>query len=376
MKRQLVSFIKRVYDKYVSFVSGHVQAAEKPEIVYLMSFPGNDHGFIADLAVHYPITVFYTNACRSDAAALTNVRTINLNRLSGLTTCLKKLKQVSICICDNYFALLGNIDKSNGLKVIQVWHAGGAIKQFGLEDKTAQKRSESDKARFKRVYDSFDYIVVGSEKMAAVFERSYGVSSSNIWLTGFPRTDYLIDRQAVVKEEKSKKAIVYLPTYRDQKEATYPLDIKKMAEQLAEEYHLIVKEHPHSQWQIEELYQSSFVTYAPPETSADDLVNIADVLITDYSSTAFDYSLVHPDGRLIFYWYDVAMYCQTTGIQKNIEQDFPLPVCQTTDEVIAQVLTKESGSLAGFNQKWNTYNDGQASQRLIQKIKHEMSDRT
>lgn len=380
MKATLISASKQIYDKYVRAVSRLSKSEQQKEIVYLMSFPNNDYGLVAALSERYKVTVFYTKNCLPDVKRLQGLAAVTclpLDGLSHLTRCIRQLKKVRVCVCDNYFAFLGDIDKSNGLRVIQIWHATGAIKQFGYEDLTAQKRSSKDRARFTRVYQAMDYIVVGSEAMADVFERSYGVAASQIWLTGFPRTDYLVNAMQTSVEtdhEMTKRTIVYLPTYRENLSPTYPLDIQQLEQALGDHYRLIIKEHPHSLWQTAELYQSSFVTYANASVSADDLVQQADVLLTDYSSVAFDYALIKPHGRLVFYWYDEATYGQTTGLQPNIKAMLPPTVCHTTTDVIARILDEKTTDLTDFKQMWHTYNDGQAIERLLDKITREMGD--
>src|SRR5699024_6931674 len=66
---------------------------------------------------------------------------------------------------DNYFGFLAAVRLRAGVECIQLWHAAGAIKQFGLKDPSIEYRTERARRRFKKVYDRFDHVVVGSEKM-------------------------------------------------------------------------------------------------------------------------------------------------------------------------------------------------------------------
>src|SRR5699024_2456680 len=99
------------------------------------------------------------------------------------------LMQAKVILCDNYFPLLAGFFPHQETTIIQLWHANGAIKRFGLEDPTAMSRSKLDNVRFKQVYKRFDEYIVGSDKMGKVFQRSYGAEPRNIKALGNPRTD-------------------------------------------------------------------------------------------------------------------------------------------------------------------------------------------
>src|SRR5699024_1312992 len=70
-----------------------------------------------------------------------------------------------VCV-DNYFGFLAAVRFRAGVECIQLWHAAGAIKQFGVKDPSIESRTERARSRFKMVYGRFDHVVVGSEKMA------------------------------------------------------------------------------------------------------------------------------------------------------------------------------------------------------------------
>ena len=62
---------------------------------------------------------------------------------------LKAIKSSKIIIIDTYYLLLGSISKMPEQKVIQTWHAAGALKKFGLEDKSINLE---DKQQIKITY--------------------------------------------------------------------------------------------------------------------------------------------------------------------------------------------------------------------------------
>ncbi|MGO2083620.1 CDP-glycerol glycerophosphotransferase family protein [Vagococcus sp.] len=370
MKRIAVSLVKSLYDGLVRLFSFLPIKTVPKQLTYLLSFPNNNKGLIEKLALKYQVTVFYTEKVKQEALSLEQqgIKIKSLTGISGLFSVVRSIQASEWCLCDNYFAFLGSLRKPKALKIVQLWHATGAIKTFGLEDQAVKNRTQSDQKRFKRVYASFDYVVVASEAMAAVFKRSYNMTQEQIWPLGFSRTDDLVRQRDLQLKPKKKKRLLYLPTYREYELAAYPLDIALLQEELGEEYELWIKEHPHSQWPRPKTSTSAFLTYVSSEKGADELLLEADVLITDYSSVAFDYSLVKPQGRLLFYWFDEKRYRSQPGLQDKIEILLPNSFCFDTQTLINKIKFEAVADLSEFNKCWNTYNDGQATKRLLKEM--------
>lgn len=371
MKHYLLSLAKTGYDWLVKLFSLGKTTTNPQKVTYLLSFPNNDHGLIRELNQKYDLTVCYTKDLKEEATglALLGIKTQPIFGINGLRQTVKAVRTSRWCLADNYFAFLGAIKKPEGLAIIQLWHATGAIKTFGYEDASVASRSTSDKHRFNRVYASYDAVVVASPRMGQIFERSYGIQPEKLWSLGFPRTDHLVlEKETAVPIVKTKKRILYLPTYRDYDLAEYPLDLAVLSERLSAEYELWIKEHPASHWPKPDQDYGGFVHLVETATSADDLLLAADVLITDYSSVAFDYSLIQPEGQLIFYWFDEARYRAQPGLQKGIETELATMIARSTKEVLAMIQNTKQTDLSEFNQVWNTYNDGNATMRLLNKM--------
>ena len=110
-------------------------------------------------------------------------------------------------------------------------------------------------------------------------------------------------------------------------------------------------------------------------TAVDDvnqLYLVADALLTDYSSVCFDYANT---GRpLLFYWPDFEHYKHGLRGFYFDPAELPGPKCETTAEVIAalqgidQWRDEYGADYAQFCQRFTAKDDGQASQRVIQRI--------
>src|SRR5699024_5956336 len=107
---------------------------------------------------------------------------------------------------------------------IQLWHAAGAMKQFGWGDPESGERPQKAQRRFQHVYNAFDRTIVGSEKMADIFKDNFSLPDERILRTGIPRTDLFFRKKEMqdiitsfhdaYPETKEKKILLYAPTYR------------------------------------------------------------------------------------------------------------------------------------------------------------------
>ncbi|WP_099159465.1 CDP-glycerol glycerophosphotransferase family protein [Virgibacillus ndiopensis] len=282
------------------------------------------------------------------------------------------LATATTILVDNYFGFLAVTEFKEGTTCIQLWHAAGALKQFGLMDPSNRLRSKKANDRFQRVYNRFDYTVVGSEKMATIFRKSFGVTNDSILRTGIPRTDFFfnyMEKRSIIQSMKKKypiinekKVILYAPTFRDNQLNDYQLalDIKELYQALSDEYVLFVKLHPAVQYKLSEQYDD-FVYDVSDYQDTNQLLLIADLLISDYSSIPFEYALLQKP--MIFYAYDLQEYQNTRGLLVDYLNQMPGPVVSTTEAIIQAIEQNsfDKNKIKAFAQQWNEYSVGGSS---------------
>lgn len=286
-------------------------------------------------------------------------------------------------IIDNYFAFLAAIQFRKNVECIQIWHAAGALKTFGLQDHSIVYRSKAAKQRFKRVYAQFNRIVVGSEKMAEIFSESFAIPAENMLRTGVPRTDFFFDKakHETIKKDfsenyprlKGKRILLYAPTFRDSQLSDFQisLDIDKLYRTLKDDYLLFIKLHPavQSSHNYQELYPG-FVYDFSGHKRMNELLIIADLLITDYSSIPFEFALLNKP--MIFFPYDLEFYKRERGVIADYETVVPGSIAFDTDGVIELIgmLDDQDGQAqnAAFSQTWNEYSNGDAAKKLVDYI--------
>lgn len=354
-------------------------ASLRNDFVYLASFPHNNNGWLDEVVEQIQMdTIYYAYEDRLADEAESflkqhpQVKPLKINyQLTFFKETLPILAQSKWIVADNYFPFLAALPLNSQQKIVQIWHANGAIKKFGLEDPKNKERSQKDNERFSQVYQRFTDYFVGSKAMGDVFKRSYGATDEMIHYTGMPRTDLLVKQPGILKAAffaknptyKDKKIVLYAPTYRKNPNEEYPFESEWLTD--FADVAVIERYHPHSAKQL-----------TPIKGSYEELLAATDVLITDYSSIPFDYTLVRPDGKLLFYQYDLSYFEERFGIQSSFMETVPGPIVQHHEDLLTRLeLALASDSTQNeFNQCWNTYNKGQATQSFIQWINQEVQD--
>jgi len=281
-------------------------------------------------------------------------------------------------IVDNYYGFLAVTKFKKDVKCTQVWHAVGAIKQFGAEDPSNVSRTPAARGRFEKVYEQFDQFAVGSDFMGEIFKKAFLAENGVFLKTGVPRTDfffneekhdqireYLYQKNSLLKE---KKVILYAPTFRKNENVIshIQLDIQKMYAELKSEYVLLVKFHPAVKLKLDLIVEySDFVFDYSSYPDINELLIVTDVLITDYSSIPMEFVLFKR--KMIFYAYDLEDYKKSNGLWEDFATSVPGRVVGDTDEVIEAVLNQEVDllQLEAYAQKWTEYCDGSASEKLV-----------
>ncbi len=257
--------------------------------------------------------------------------------------------------------------------VIQLWHGAGAFKKFGLSSTSNQDLIELQQLISKKL----DHIIVSSKNVAPFYEEAFGVDSEKILALGIPSTDYYFKKHDLnelrVKFEdkypkaKNKKIVLYAPTFRENEKMDENLienfDIELFNNELGSEYILCIRLHP--QINNASLNEENVInlTDYPDEK---ELLLLADILITDYSSIMVEYTLLNKP--LIFYPYDYEYYLDSErGFYFNYKNIVPGPVARTNKELI-NIIKEDNYDFKKIND-FKTYQfdhaDGNSSKRVV-----------
>lgn len=157
-----------------------------------------------------------------------------------------------------------------------------------------------------------------------------------------------------------KKVIMYAPTFREyesghggERVLNVPVTLVKWREQLGEDYMLLFRAH-YEVAKSMEIRDDDFVRDVSGYPQLEDLMIVSDMLISDYSSMFFDYSIMHKP--MLCYAYDYERYAKERGMYFDIRsylsnadnEEELLKLIQTTD------VTAESEATRRFQEKYVT----------------------
>lgn len=220
-------------------------------------------------------------------------------------------------------------------------HGIAGIKKIGID---MDKNNQSFRSKKQ---EKFDMIVLGGKKEKDILVRAWQTEEEHFYVTGLPRNDELYQiKEEKVKEIKQKlkvpldkKVILYAPTYREfYKDSSLnniiqnPFDFEKMGQELSDEYVLVVTAH----YLVGKLLgipkDNPFIINAFEYPYMNDLLMIADILISDYSSVVWDYAIL--ERPILCFGYDYDKYIKERGTYLDIEKLFFNGVIKTQDKLI------------------------------------------
>lgn len=263
---------------------------------------------------------------------------------------------------------------------VETWH-GTPLKKIGGEEN--QNTFGIKPEDYNGPIDNSAIRCAQSEFDREIFARVFHANKESILLSDLPRNDELFnyteeDCSAIRKSlgvDKEKKVILYTPTYREyminennQNFIAPPIDLGKWKIELGEEYVLLVRAH-YAVSAALGIIDNDFVKDVSAYRSLNDLFIISDMMISDYSSTYFDYSIL--DRPMLCFAYDKDVYEEKRGLYLDMEKELPCRVCRTEDELLSEIknmnYTVATESAIAFHRKYAPF-AGNASKIVVDTI--------
>jgi CDP-glycerol glycerophosphotransferase len=272
--------------------------------------------------------------------------------------------------------------KSRRTTYVQMWH-GTPLKRIGFDVPEAQYADAAVYLqRLARDIDRWDYLVSPSEFCTQMFRKAFRYDGP-VLQTGYPRNDVLSGPTAAYRREQIRaqlgispgtRAVLYAPTWRDNAlhETTLELDAVRLLSSLETDTVLLLRFH-HLLADKVQAPDHPQVLDVSAHPDIKDLYLAADAMVTDYSSTMFDYAVT---GRpMIFFAYDLANYRdELRGFYFDFEAEAPGPIVDSTDGVI-DALNRLDTHTAAYAQRYAEFaarfcplEDGHASDRVIEAV--------
>lgn len=272
---------------------------------------------------------------------------------------------------------------NKGTRVVQLWHACGAFKKWGFSTLDLKwGGSREDMLRFP-MHNTYTDVFVSSEDIIPCYAEAFNCKKAVVKAMGTPRTDIYFDNDFISScrgrllesfpEIENRKIILYAPTFRGNKpEESYndkPLDYELLKKNFGDEYALVVKLHPFTakKYKMSDEEKALYGDFVFDASALPIEINLcaADILIADYSSLIFEYSLLG-DKPMIFYAYDLEDYDRDRSFYFEYKSFVPGKIVRTNDEIIETIKNGDFGTekIPAFRKKFMSACDGHSTERI------------
>lgn len=278
------------------------------------------------------------------------------------------------------------IHRRNKGVYIQTWH-GTPLKKMFLDIENIVGRDEGYVGRVTEATRQWSVLVSPNSYTTDVMRSAYAFHGPSVEL-GYPRNDVLLneaaeDRRKSVRQRlglsDSDFVVLYAPTFRDDKPTTrgrfafeWPFPPEEFESRFAStNVKLLIRAHVLINTKIRVPMDSESIVDVTKLPDIQELYLASDMLVTDYSSVFFDYSLLKRP--ICFYAYDLEKYRQELrGFYLDYSTELPGPIVESSESLYRAIeIARETGSLEGpvplvdFVDRFASSDDGQATERVV-----------
>jgi CDP-glycerol glycerophosphotransferase len=291
----------------------------------------------------------------------------------GSLAWLKALATSKVLINNTNFP--GYFRKREAQLYIQTWH-GTPLKRLG-RDIVDVVPTGSYLRMMDREASYWDFLVSPSHYCTEIFPSTFGYKGI-ILETGYPRNDVLVNqvskrdliRQSLGVTDSNQRVVLYAPTWRDsQRTATgnwKPVNFLQGS--LGENVTVLFRGHTNTHSAHSAIVAGGAIDVTNYKNVAE-LYLAADVLVTDYSSSMFDFSVTGKP--MIFLAPDFDDYVAKRGFYFDFEKLAPGPILKDSSflrktlEGIDSQKAEYAQRYLAWQQKFNNLEDGFASKRVV-----------
>ena len=264
---------------------------------------------------------------------------------------------------------------------VQTWH-GTPLKRMGFDSPALERAGAGVRRQQRAMVKRWSALLVPSEYFVETFVKSYGYQGRLV-RKGLPRNDLLVRGadEAWVRAKKrelglptDRRLVLYCPTFRDRARRlgtsyVLPLDLEPMRRELGGDVHLLLRPHYLDNYKLSPRF-APFATDVSRHHDVTELMLLADVLVTDYSSVMFDFA--NSGKPMVFYTYDYQDYVRDErGTYFDLPDVAPGPMVATHDELVQALRSVDDDvdryreRYAAFRDRFCTYESGHAAEAVV-----------
>ncbi|MDR2997405.1 MAG: CDP-glycerol glycerophosphotransferase family protein [Microbacterium sp.] len=279
-----------------------------------------------------------------------------------------------VIVLDDFYPLIYRFRIRPGARLVQLWHAAGAFKRDG-HSRAGLPGGPTPGSEIHRNYTD---AVVSSQDIRPDYAEAFGIDLDRVHAWGMPRTDVFFDADAVattrarVRRElgvrEGERFVVYAPTFRGNgqrsAEAAPAADWTGIAETLGDGWRIGVRQHPFVA--AKGVPEGTIDASVVPDMN--ELLMATDVLITDYSSAIFEFSLL--ERPILFFVPDLADYTAARSFYRPFDHYSVGPVVASDADLAAAIRNAavDAARLAAFREEFCSALDGHSSERIAREL--------
>jgi len=272
------------------------------------------------------------------------------------------------------------IIKKKYQKVIQTWHASYSPKYL----EKAARLSKKYKKESKRNSEQTDYFLSNSRMQTHEYIENFWCKCSILEI-GYPRNDILMSTNQKLIETikknigigKEERILLYAPTFRDDYKTTAYFNnfstLKLKLGEAGNNWRILIRLHPNAEKDTDNYAYNSQCINVSKYPDMQELLMIADILVTDYSSSMFDFSIMKKP--VFIYANDIEEYINLRGL-KPIFYELPFPICTNENELLEKLADFSDDEyirkVDNYMVKYGNFDDGHASENVCNLIKSEL----
>lgn len=242
------------------------------------------------------------------------------SKLGFLVASIRALHNIArseMLIIDDYFFPLYAINKHANNQVVQLWHAIGSLKRFGLSLPTASQS-------VLKPHTNYDWVFINSEIDKPAYVDAFDVDPDHVIASGEPMMDELMRQHP--ETHSGTKRMLYSPTYRpgvhgEAQVLTYVREFVSASQQLQEPWDIYISLHPYLK--LPNWHLPSHVHVFQDATRVKQIMPTMDLFITDYSSLSLNFSYF--ERPILLYTPDYQNYIKTCGFYVDYYQYLGAP---------------------------------------------------
>lgn len=264
--------------------------------------------------------------------------------------------------------------KKEGQVYLNTWH-GTPLKTLGKQ----VRKEPHTIGNVQRNLQMADYLLFPNDFTFEHIVEDYmleDICDATVLMGGYPRNTAFFDTAEAetirLQEELDGKTVyVYMPTWRgvvgrsDQKASTYlQYFLYEIDKRLKSNEILYVNLHPLARKNIN--FQAfSRVRQIPPQYETYEFLNVADCLVTDYSSVFFDFAITGK--KIVLFTYDEKEYLTDRGLYMPLK-DLPFPKASNVDELLKELWSPKEYDDAEFVRTYCAYEAADATRLLCERV--------